>query len=686
MKPGFYLRLAWQGVRKNGRLYVPYLLTCSGMIAVTYILFALSRTPALAQTKFSAMGTILALGSFVICVFSLLLLFYTHSFLIRRRNREFGLYNILGMGKGNLARVLFWETAITALISLCAGLFAGVALSKLAELALVSIIGVQASYSFYISLDGLRTTGLFFTGVFLLIYISSLLKLRFSSAVQLIRSEQIGEKPPKANWLLGLVGFVMLGAAYAMAVSIKNPLSALSLFFAAVLMVIAASYLIFISGSVLLCRLLQKSKRFYYRADHFVSVSSMAYRMKRNGAGLASVCILATMVLVMLSSTTCLHFGAEDSLRNRYPRDLMLCVSDSAGWKWSPEELENLQGRLERCAREACAQPENLLSYRMAELYGMLENDALDPTVSGSSMLDLMGYEHVSQLCILPLEDYNRQTGAQETLAPGQALVYAYRTLYHEPRIGVRGGPSWEIQKYLDTFTVTGNAAMNIVPTLFVIVPDYDAQLPALTALTSASEYPAVTLSWSYGFDTALGESAQRALANAMRSAAGDWQSWMQEKGCDVIFSSAVDSAATERFDFYATYGGLFFLGVMLSIVFILGAVLILYYKQISEGYEDQARFEIMQKVGMTKQDIRKTVNSQLLMVFFLPLLLAGVHLGFAFPFIYRLLMLFNLSNLPLLLGTTAVSYLAFAALYIAVYRATSNGYYKIVTGLREPV
>ena len=309
-----YRHLAWDGIRKNSRLYVPYLLTGVGAVSFFYILVALARLPEGTLPGSGSVQVILNLGSFVLWVFSLLLLFYTHSFLIRRRNREFALYNVLGMGKGDISRILCWESLLSGGLSLLGGLALGVVLSKLAELGLMRVMGLEADMTYRVSAGGLLMALGLYGAIYLLILLSALLRVRRSTAIQLMRSEAVGEKPPRANWALALLGVLLLGAAYYLAVSIREPLTALTWFFAAVLMVIAATYLLFISGSVTLCRLLQRNPRFYYRKRHFVSVSSLVYRMKRNGAGLASICILGTMVLVMISSTTCLYFGAEDSL------------------------------------------------------------------------------------------------------------------------------------------------------------------------------------------------------------------------------------------------------------------------------------------------------------------------------------------------------------------------------------
>ena len=674
MKRGFYPRLAWSGMRKNSKLYLPYTLACIGMTAMFYILMHLADSPALELLSSSGeVSTILRLGSFVIGVFSLLFLFYTNSFLVRRRYKEFGLYNVLGMNKGNISRVLAWEALINALISLVGGLFLGIALSKLAELGLVNIMGGDTDLDLRISVKALEFTVMFFCGIFLLIYLNSLIKIRRSSASELVKSENFGEKPPRANWLFGLAGIVILAAAYYIAVSIKTPLTALSLFFIAVIMVIVATYLIFIAGSVWICRLLQKNKRYYYKKNHFVSVSSMVYRMKRNGAGLASICILATMVLVMISSTTCLYFGAEDALRDRYPRDISISASYSGLDSMTDENISALRGEIS--AAVGGAETENILDYRCASLVGSLENGILDLSEASIYSTAMTTYDYVAEVYIVPLADYNAIAETNESLSSGEAMIYAYRMDYTDKTFAVDELVSFRVKKVLDSFPIADGSAMaSIAPTVFVIVPDFADTVAKLGGAVSSSGDEPASLSWNYAFDTPVSDEEETAMCERI----GERLSERSQTGGYLYYSR--ESLAANRADFYGMFGGLFFLGIMLSIAFICAAVLIIYYKQISEGYEDRRRFEIMQNVGMTKKEIRSSINSQLLTVFFLPLIFAGLHLGFAFPFIHKLLMLFNLSNLPLLIGTTAISFGVFALLYAVVFRVTSNAYYNIVS------
>ena len=676
-----YARLAWTGMRKNRRLYLPYLLSCAGMVLMFYILMGLSGSPVLGHMSGgTSSAIILRLGTVVIAVFALIFLFYTHSFLIRRREREFGLYNVLGMGKGSIARILLWETVITYGLTTGTGLLLGVVLYKLAELGMVRLLRVPVTYTLTVSVSSLLAAAALFAVIHTLILLNSLRQLHGVSAVALLRSESVGEKPPRAQWVLTAAGVVLLGGAYALAVSIKEPLAALLWFFAAVIMVIIATYLLFISGSVTLCRGLQRNKKYYYQPQHFVSVASMTYRMKRNGAGLASVCILATMVLVMISSTTCLYVGQEDAVNARYPRDMDVAVYGRSDHPLDEAEAEQLRQGVESTVFNFGGQASNVATYREISVSGLPDGGDLRLGNAGASAADST---HVIHIYFVPLEEYNAVTGQSLTLEDGQVYVAALRTEFHSDTLSIDGGMTRHVMKR-EIPALVGAAVADITPSLTVVVPDFEQFVPELQSYLTNKYgwYPTAT--WHYAFDTDLPENQQGNIDGTTPNLKDALDDYLAGVSSDWGVGVSVESKAGNRADFYGTYGGLFFLGIMLSIVFIFAAVAILYYKQLSEGYEDQSRFDIMQKVGMTKGDIRRSINSQLLTVFYLPLLMAGLHLCFAFPFIHKLLMLFNLDNRGLLVGTTAVSFAVFAALYALVYKLTGNAYYHIVADNKE--
>ncbi len=680
MKKGFYSKLAWTGIRKNKKLYTPYILTCIGMVMMFYIVSFLSISDILnSMPGGDTMQMMLGFGCGVIGVFALIFLFYTNSFLVRRRKKEFGLYNILGMGKWNLARVLLWESLIIAGISLAIGLFFGIVFSKFAELAMINILSAEITFSLTIAPQAIIQTLALFAGIFLLILLNTLRQIHLTNPIELLHSENVGEKPPKANWFFALAGVVILGGAYYLAVSIEDPIMAMLWFFVAVIMVIVATYLLFISGSAAVCRILQKKKNYYYKANHFVSVSSMAYRMKRNGAGLASICILCTMVLVMVSSTVCLYIGTEDSLRAYYPRNICLDTQASKISTIDSETTDRIRELSDQVLLENGQEGKNTLDYRVAEFPGYISDGVVQTDQSSVPTFQLSTYSDVWQVFVISLDDYNRLMGQQETLRDDEVLIYTtIENGYTEETIAIDNAKPMKVKKAVTHFTDNGIDAVETVPSLYIFVPDFEQYLAPLMDATDDNGNPAIELHWFYGFDLECDDEIQIQIYRQIQNGLGQL-SFSSE---DDSFVIQCESVANERQVFYGLYGGLFFLGILLGVVFIFAAVLIIYYKQISEGYEDQSRFEIMQKVGMTQKDIRKSINSQVLTVFFLPLIAAGIHLCFAFPLISKLLTLFNLTNLHLLILTTIACYLIFTLFYMLVYKITSKAYYSIVSGI----
>ncbi len=660
MKGLLYFRLACSGIRKNRKLYVPYLLTVIGMVMMSYIMQALSYAPALHAMKGgSNLEAILSLGKLVIAVFAGIFLLYTNSFLIRRRYREFGLYNVLGMDKNALCRVAFWENLIVAVIGLAVGLALGTLLYKLAELGLVNMVQGQVDDSFMVEPESLKFTLVIFAVIFALIMIRSLIQVRHTRPLELLRSESAGEKPPRANYLLGFLGLALLGGAYDMAVTISNALSTFTWFFVAVLMVIAGTYLVMISGSVVLCRLLQKWKGYYYKKQHFVSVSSMAYRMKRNGAGLASICILATMVLVMISSTGSLYIGAEDAIAVRYPYDSTVKLYFGRLDELDDRNVEKIQRTMERTLEAQKVTPTAEKIFRYVSVSGALLEDRL--VTDFTEVNAVMNYNQVYSLYLLSQADYNQMYGTDIALQPGQAMVRVYNGSWNGSHIQV-GALELDVVGQLPCGLEMED--MTLVPSLVLVVSD----------LQQASVPEECNMIFFCGYDFGLPEEetleAHRALEAAVKALASE-----QKIHC------RVECPIVERQDFYITFGGLFFIGMILSAMFIAAAALIIYYKQVSEGYEDQSRFAIMRKVGMTRQDIKKSINSQILTVFFIPLLMAGVHLAFAFPLVWQLLTMFSLTNKRLAICTNIGAFLIFCVFYVVIYRFTAHAYYRIVSG-----
>ena len=516
-----------------------------------------------------------------------------------------------------------------------------------------------------------RALGLYAV-IFAVIWFSTVVRVGRSSAVALLRSESVGEKPPKANWLLGLAGVVILAAAYYLAVSITNPLDAIVWFFVAVILVIIGTYLLLVAGSVLLCRVLQKNKKYYYRPEHFVSVSSMAYRMKRNGAGLASVCIIATMILVMISSSSCLYFGAEDSANMRYPRDINITLAGETPEQITDGNIERYRRAIADYTSERGVPPKDVQNYRYINTSGLFSGDTVQCWYSREGVS--ASYSELRDIYIVSTADYAARTGENVSLAPDEALLLTYKCSYDRPTLTLAMDDvshTWRVADVRNGYFLPPTVG-GFIAQMTLIVNDTASAVQDFR--TYNGHVVTMQYKWVYNFNTDLGDEECVALTQGVMRTLGEVE---PEQGYMYLLA---ECRAEGSADFYGSNGALFFIGIMLTLVFMLAAVLILYYKQISEGYEDQKRFEIMQKVGMTKKEIRRSINSQLLTVFFLPLLLAGVHLAFAFPMIRRLLELFSLYNVGLFVTTTLVSFGAFALLYTIVYRLTAKAYYNIVS------
>lgn len=677
-KPLLYPKLAWQGIRKNAETYLPYLLMGILMVGVSYIMNYLTR-PAL-MGALSMGGTtlmVLQMGKIVISVFSVIFLYYCNSFLIRRRMKEFGLYNILGMGKGNIARVILWETLLTALLVFAGGLLLGLSLSRLVEMALINLL--HADYTVPMELfypDGVTWVLLLFGGIYVLILLANLLRMRLSNPVALLKSENTGEKPPKANWFFGLIGLLILLSAYYVAAVSQSPLEALIFFFIAVLMVIVATYLLLVSGSVTLCRMLRRNKRYYYQTRHFISVSAMAYRMKRNGAGMATICILCTMVLVILTSTVCLYGGTDSMVDAICPQDINLTIGLEArdgeeNWK----RLDAMQQMALDVTEEMGLTPENITSQRALVATGKVQNGDYGIITDADSLK-----ANVLELTVYPLSVYEQATGETVTLADRELLYASFKTNETFSSMSFYGSAPYRMiraEKELPKRLLSADYR-SAWGCLVVFTNDAEAFHSEITALVGEKSGEAMMMDrLALHFDLAseADTDTQEKLVKTLRSEA------MKLTGKDFygMSSLSVDTRSLCRRDYLSLFGGLFFLCMVLGPLFSIAAVLIMYYKQICEGYEDAERFAVMRKVGLTDAEIRRSVNSQVLTVFFAPLLMAGLHMLFAMPMIRLILGAFGLHNDSLFYGIGIGCYVVFAVIYALMYLLTSRRYYRIV-------
>lgn len=660
MKKSFYPKLAAGNMKKNARTYVPYMLTCIITVAMYYIVKSLSQNPGVEEMIGGGyLSELMFIGSHVVALFAVIFLFYTNSFLVKRRKKEFGVFNILGMEKRHLAWVLGWETAYLALGSLVLGLLLGMVLDKAMYLLVGKIIGGGVPLGFFVSARVIWQTVQIFAVIFLLICINAIRQVHVADPIALLQAGSAGEKEPSTRWLLALAGLVSVGGGYYIAVTVSDPLASLLLFFVAVVLVIIGTYLLFTAGSIALLKILRKNRKYYYQTRHFVSVSGMIYRMKQNAVGLANICVLSTMVLVMVSTTTSLMIGMEDVVRERYPADIMVYFKEDA-----PQGNQAYIEAIRALQRERGLAVKNEMAYLYLGLSASHEYKYEESHEIGvTSALDSM-----DELFFIALDDYNAVMKERKTLEEDEVMVYSNRTSFDIPVFRLLGR-EYRVAEKLDSFVGNGQYSANISNTIYIVVPDREALLEIYDAQRELLGEDARSIRQVYGFDMDADEEEQNAFYNALLDCMNRNQ-----------ISALTEARAEARSSFISLYGGLFFIGVFLGVLFVMATVLIIYYKQISEGYDDRERFSIMQKVGMSRDEVKSAIHSQVVTVFFLPLIVAGIHVTAAFPLISKLLVLMQLTNTKLFIACTGACFLVFAVMYVFVYNLTARTYYRIVS------
>lgn len=673
---GLYSRLAAVGIRKNGKAYAPYIMTCSLMIMIFYIVSYLGENPLLkGMPGGHGMALILSVGTVVMAIFSAIFLFYTNSFLIKRRKKEFGLYNILGLGKWQIARVLMIETLLVYTISMIAGLGLGILFSKLAEMLAARMLAANLNYTFSISWISVIAALIWFAIVFTVILLNSLRQLYFSKPIQLLRSGNVGERPPRTNIPGAAIGTILLGIAYFIAIKVDNPEEAVPLFMLAVIMVMIATFLLFIAGSVVLCRILQKNKRYYYKTEHFVSVSQMAYRMRRNGAGLASICILATMVLVTISSTTTLFIGIGDYVKKHFTHDIT--VTFYGGDKNTFEQYIKM---FDEKVTELGYTPQNQSTNVSLTLrHDMVVENMGVPIPEDENAPNAM---YLQDAYVYLLDDFEDVKSGIPELEEGEIAVYEPTTdfLKNSGTLKIKNGKEYRIIPVEHKLTFdkdTYYASHGVALYLFVKDADTVKEISRNQDNFYEEEPNAYYLRFVYSFDVTEDGTPTDELERLVAKLYEVPQIYDDELN---MGGFEIHTQLSFREDMCGYYSGLFFLGVLMGAVFILAVTLIMYYKQVSEGYEDVERFRILRKVGMSKREIKSAIGSQVLVTFFLPLVAAGIHMLFAFPIVTQLLRMFDMTNKGLFALTTLGSYILFTVIYIIVYRVTSKSYRNIVS------
>ena len=661
-----YPRLAATNLKKNRRFYLPYLLACIVIVALFCIILTLASDPYLGQMQHGgSVSQVLGFGVLIMALFSTIILFYTNSTFTKQRKREFAIYNILGMEKRHISYVLFWESLYTAAMALFFGLVAAGVFSKLLQLVLVRLIGGEATFGLNISLMSIGYTAAFFGALFLLLLLNTIRIIHLSNPVQLLRAGSEGEREPRSKWILALLGAVCLAAGYIISLRTNAALYAIQYFFPAVILVIIGTYLTFIALSVVVLKALRKNRRYYYKTSHFATVSGLIYRMSRNAAGLASICILSTMVLVTVSTTVSLYKGVDAYAAVRWPQDMTLTLMTDTQTNTVPDVAPVLRVVDDTMTRSGLTQS-NVHGYRTVRFSAQRSGDALDQfTGSGVDAYTVM---------VLDTEGYAGLTGEQVTLAPGEALAWTDGKPFGDTL--TLGGDTLRLRQ-LDSFPLDSGSSIMGLHTLYLVVPDLDSVLELRAQQNAyASEHSGTRsmLNYTYQFDLSGTDDEQLDALHTLLS--------------DPAFESAAEAANVQyttdmRADGYPTlrsmYGGFLFLGFFLGFVFLFATVLIIYYKQVSEGYDDCGRFRIMQQVGMTPKEVKATIRTQVLLMFFLPLVTAAIHIAFAFPLIKQIVFAFGLQNVHLFLLCTLGTFGVFALLYTFVYLLTARTYYRIV-------
>ena len=661
-----YPRLAATNLKKNRRFYLPYLLACIVIVALFCIILTLASDPYLGQMQHGgSVSQVLGFGVLIMALFSAIILFYTNSTFTKQRKREFAIYNILGMEKRHISYVLFWESLYTAAMALFFGLVAAGVFSKLLQLVLVRLIGGEATFGLNISLMSIGYTAAFFGALFLLLLLNTIRIIHLSNPVQLLRAGSEGEREPRSKWILALLGAVCLAAGYIISLRTNAALYAIQYFFPAVILVIIGTYLTFIALSVVVLKALRKNRRYYYKTSHFATVSGLIYRMSRNAAGLASICILSTMVLVTVSTTVSLYKGLDAYADVRWSQDMTLTLMTDPQTNTVPDVAPVLRVVDDTMTRSGLTQS-NVHGYRTVRFSAQRSGDALDQfTGSGVDAYTVM---------VLDTEGYAGLTGEQVTLAPGEALAWTDGKPFGDTL--TLGGDTLRLRQ-LDSFPLDSGSSIMGLHTLYLVVPDLDSVLELRAQQNAyASEHGGTRsmLNYTYQFDLSGTDDEQLDALHTLLS--------------DPAFESAAEAANVQyttdmRADGYPTlrsmYGGFLFLGFFLGFVFLFATVLIIYYKQVSEGYDDCGRFRIMQQVGMTPKEVKATIRTQVLLMFFLPLVTAAIHIAFAFPLIKQIVFAFGLQNVHLFLLCTLGTFGVFALLYTFVYLLTARTYYRIV-------
>ena len=664
MRKGFYMRLALSNLKKNRKIYVPYIITCICTIMMFYMIDAMANNTGLPSMNNGQYLTfVLGTGTLIVGFFAVIFMLYTNSFIIKRRRKEFGLFNILGMEKRHIGRILAYETLITATVTMGAGILIGMFLNKLSYMLLMKLLGYTGGLNYEISVPAILVTAALFATINVVTLLGNIRSIHMANPIELVRGGNVGEREPKIKWAIAILGVLTLGAGYWMSVTAKDPLSALALFFVAVALVIIGTYCLFTSGSIAVLKGLKKNKRYFYKKQHFTTVSGMIYRMKQNAVGLANICILSTMVLVMLSLTVCLYAGLNDVVNKVSPRDIQTSIAD--GTDYANNVLKSASSE---AASKNGLKISNDVSFRYIDFTGLQRGDSI---LTDKDSIGSYGNVDLRSCDFITAADYAALSGDETALAENEVLLYANRVEYGYDTLNILG-KSFVVKEKLSSFPKTGLDSVTIVPLYMIIVKDTKTLNELYELQKKAYGDMASDMQTVYAFDITGTDEQKIETYNEIN----DTLESVTTKMSRDISSCKAETHAS----FNELYGGLVFIGIFLGTLFIIATVLIIYYKQMSEGYDDRERFIIMRKVGMSGDEVKKTIKSQIVGVFYLPLTLAIIHTAFSFPMVSKLLTVFGLTSLGLFAVVSLIIAVVFAVLYAAVYSITAKAYYRIVS------
>ena len=665
----FYSKFALNNLVKNKKFIIPYVLSAIFTIMSFYILSSLAFGDNLDKLPngIEATKQVLSFGIIVIALFSVIFLFYTYSFLVKRRVKEFGLYSVLGMTKKQIAKILVLETIFIAVTTIVLGIGLGIIFDKLMLLVLLKLFSATVTFGFSITPIAVVFSVLLFGGIFFLLLLYTVIKIARLRIVALLKDENKGEKEPKSRWILAIIGLALIGYGYYTAQTVQNPVKALLVFFYAVVAVIIGTYLVFMAVSITVLKIMKNNKNFYYKPKNFISVSGLLYRMKRNAVGLANICILSTMVLVTMGSTSALYAGMEKSYNERFPRQLMV-----AGYNSTNEKLKEIENNAKLSAKEAGTEVQDLVSYNSLPMVGRLVEDKFN--FESNVGVDL---SNVKMIVVLQLKDYNKFANKNKTLESNEILLHIDKKgNYNHNSISLNGS-DYKIKEKLSEFPGTiGSDTANIMDTYYAVVKDEKEITKLATKLTelSSKELEKRGISIQTGTPT-----LQNYVAFNIKDTTKEAKVIESFKKLEKQSGIEIEGKEENKLTFRGVFASFLFIGVFISFIFVISQVVIMYYKQISEGYEDKGNFEIMRKVGITDKQIKQSIRSQVLLIFFSPLIIATLHTIVAYPFIEKILRLFLITDNSIFLQALAVTIVVFAIFYLIVYAITSKIYYRII-------